>query len=83
MLCVCDSSGPLGTEVHEFDLGICIEWPQIDTLVPRLQEILHGSDRLAQMQENAFQRAKFYQRATVIKKVEQELQRLVQRNSRE
>ena len=76
VLSVCDSNGPLGTEVQEHDLGICIEWPQIHTMMPRLQEILRDSGRLAEMQENAFQRARSFQRSTVVEKVERELLRL-------
>jgi colanic acid biosynthesis glycosyl transferase WcaI len=77
VLCVCDSKGPLGTEVQQYDLGICIEWPRIDTLVPGLRELLQSHDQIIKMQQNACQRAKFYQRSTVIEKVERELRELV------
>jgi len=83
VLCVCDPDGPLGTEVQEHNLGICIEWPQIDSLVPRLQATLQSSDQLEKMQGNACRRAEFYQRSTVIQKIERELHRLIQGNARE
>ena len=77
VLCVCDSHGPLGMEVQEYDLGLCIEWPNIDAMVPLLEETLKSPSRLTELQKNAFQRAMVYQRSSVIEKVESEMQSLV------
>ena len=75
LLCVCDQEGPLGCEVSEFQLGISVPWPQIESLSSRIESVLAKEKSLAEMQANALRRSKFYSRKNVIDKFELELKR--------
>jgi colanic acid biosynthesis glycosyl transferase WcaI len=79
VVCVCDGQGPLGQEVREHGLGMTVEWPELETLWPRLQAVLDDPQQFAALQQNCLRRAQAYGRDPVVDHVERELLAMVRR----
>jgi colanic acid biosynthesis glycosyl transferase WcaI len=75
-LCVCDAQGPLGDEVRSYNLGVTLEWRDINRLQSVINDLLIDEAHFSQLQRNALTRAQDYGRGLVLEKVEHELGRL-------
>jgi colanic acid biosynthesis glycosyl transferase WcaI len=79
VVCVCDGQGPLGQEVREHGLGMTVEWPELETLWPRLAAVLDDPQQFATLQQNCLRRAQAYGRDPVVEHVEREPMAMVRR----
>ena len=82
VLCICDVEGPLGTEVKEHHLGICLPWSGIQSLAETLSSFATRGDEFTAMQRAALSRSQFYSRETVVGTIERELEKLAATNNR-
>jgi colanic acid biosynthesis glycosyl transferase WcaI len=76
LLCLCDREGPLGTEVEQHNLGLCLPWTEIHGLASGLRELRDDGSKFTSIQQNAVDRSRFYTRTAVIGSIERELKNL-------
>jgi colanic acid biosynthesis glycosyl transferase WcaI len=83
VLCICDREGPLGIEVEQYRLGCSLPWPEIHRLHEVLEGLFRDHAQWTAMQQSAIERAKFFDRSTVIDTIEDELARWCKQSSSE
>ncbi len=66
ILAICDSDGPLGSEVNEFDLGAHLTWDRLSELLPLFEDVLNNPLRRTVWRQNALARSTFYNRTSGI-----------------
>jgi colanic acid biosynthesis glycosyl transferase WcaI len=76
LLCLCDGEGPLGTEVRQHKLGLCLPWAEIQDLASGLRALQDDGSKFTAMQQSAVVRSRFYTRTAVIGLIERELKNL-------
>jgi colanic acid biosynthesis glycosyl transferase WcaI len=74
VLAVADSTGPLGREVIEHEIGIVVEWSQLDELPARLAHWNRDPSRVRSLQANCLKRSTDYSRSRAIDRLESLLQ---------
>lgn len=76
ILAVCDRDSPLGREMSEADLGPLFEWYELHTLPELLKSVRCTDEKIDVWRDNAKVRAAFYDRSSIIKCFQQNLERL-------
>lgn len=76
ILAVCDPASPLGREVANADLGPMLTWDDVDRF-PEVLATARDDEQHRRWRANCLDRAKAFERTTVIDQIEQGLERLV------
>ena len=73
ILAMCDIDGPLGREVSEYGLGVCLDWNAPDSLEPFLSRIVQDIKQRDEWSQSALKRSAFYNRSAGIARCAQAL----------
>lgn len=79
VLGICDQDGPLGSEILNFGIGICLPWSSLDSIGDEVRILQSSELRLTTCQQNAINRGQFYSRESVLDTVENGLSCLVEK----
>ncbi len=77
ILAISDADSPLGREMHREEPGPWLSWTNLDELPALLRETAAGTVPFVNWQENARSRATFYERDSVLDRMETSLRDLV------
>lgn len=81
VLAVSDRAGPLGQEVSRANIGIVVEWAQLDTLPSKLESYRRRPEDFTTLQSNCRRNAGVHEREQAISRIESLMQEMVQRAS--
>src|SRR5690606_27812875 len=77
ILAVCDGDGPLGEEMRRARLGPHVEWADLDEVPTLLRTLAADPEAMRAWQQNAHDRAAFYQRERVVDEFERTIHRIL------
>ena len=76
VLAVCDADSPLGREMREHEPGEWFAWDRTEEIPELLNRLPERADQFVNWQENAIDRATFYDRDHVIDRIERLLRQM-------
>lgn len=77
ILAISDADSPLGQEMHREEPGPWFSWSELDQLPVLLRETAAGTVPFVNWQENARTRATFYERDSVLDRMESSLRQII------
>jgi glycosyltransferase involved in cell wall biosynthesis len=82
VLAISDRSGSLGREVTEHEVGIVVEWSELDQLPARLARYYREPSMFTTLQQNCLRRAQAYNRDHAMDRLEDLLRESYEQNDR-
>jgi hypothetical protein len=78
ILAIADATGPLGSEMRTYGLGVHLEWTEVETMASRLRNYERNPAAYVELQRNCEKRAASYSRQPALDRMEELIALLIE-----